>query len=221
MTKDKISNPLTIVGIFSGIAEVAGTIVMAFLSAELQSIFIWYVMGFPILLVILFFITWNFNPTVLYSPGDYQNEDNFYALLTKKYKNHMENSIDELEILVDKTRKDIINETVKVIENKNNISPQFLENIIVTKMNEIRNKLDETKQNTSDFARHTFDQDYSPIEARMLDILSDGKGYSVSKLAMVAGVTIATAARVMIGLYHRNLVIYEGKNLEKVYKICS
>lgn len=57
MTKDRITNPLTIVGIFSGIAEVAGTTVIAFLSQELQSIFIWYVMGFPILLVILFFVT--------------------------------------------------------------------------------------------------------------------------------------------------------------------
>ena len=52
----KISNPLTIIGIFAGIAEVAGTAVLPLMSESLQKIFIWYVMGFPILLVLLFFI---------------------------------------------------------------------------------------------------------------------------------------------------------------------
>lgn len=93
MGREKISNPLTIVGIFAGIAEVAGTTVISFLPNELQIIFIWFVMVFPVLLVLLFFITWNFNPTVLYFPSDYQNEDNFLTLLTKKYNNVMENDI--------------------------------------------------------------------------------------------------------------------------------
>lgn len=78
----KISNPLTIIGIFAGIAEVAGTAVLPLVSSELQHIFIWYVMGFPVLLVVIFFLTLNRNNKVLYAPSDFTNEDNFMQLLS-------------------------------------------------------------------------------------------------------------------------------------------
>lgn len=52
----RIKNPLTIIGLFAGIAEVAGTAVLPLVSLELQKFFVWYVMGFPVLLVVLFFI---------------------------------------------------------------------------------------------------------------------------------------------------------------------
>ena len=45
----KISNPLTIIGLFAGIAEVAGTVVLPFVSLELQKFFIWYVMGLSLI----------------------------------------------------------------------------------------------------------------------------------------------------------------------------
>lgn len=79
----KIKNPLTIIGLFAGIAEIAGTTVLPLVSDTVQSIFIWYVMGFPVLLVVLFFLTLNFNPKVLYSPSDFADEKNFMALLTQ------------------------------------------------------------------------------------------------------------------------------------------
>lgn len=77
----RIKNPLTIIGLFAGIAEVAGTVVLPFISRELQVIFIWYVMLFPIFLVILFFINLNKNPKVLYAPSDFDDEANFMKLL--------------------------------------------------------------------------------------------------------------------------------------------
>lgn len=76
----KISNPLTIIGLFAGIAEVAGTVVLPLVSPDLQRVFIWYVMMFPILLVVLFFITLNLNRNVLYAPSDFSNEENFMKL---------------------------------------------------------------------------------------------------------------------------------------------
>lgn len=79
----KIKNPLTIIGLFAGIAEIAGTTVLPLVSENVQNIFIWYVMGFPVLLVVLFFVTLNFNPKVLYSPSDFADEKNFMALLTQ------------------------------------------------------------------------------------------------------------------------------------------
>lgn len=77
----QIKNPLTIIGMFAGLAEVAGTVVLPFVEKELQGLFIWYIMGFPTLLVVLFFITLNKNPKVLYAPSDFEDESNFMKLL--------------------------------------------------------------------------------------------------------------------------------------------
>jgi hypothetical protein len=74
-----VKNPLTIIAIFAGIAEVSGTIVLPFLADSNQSIFIWFLMLFPSALVILFFWTLNCNHKVLYAPSDYANQDHFVA----------------------------------------------------------------------------------------------------------------------------------------------
>lgn len=72
-----IRNPLTIIAMFAAIAEISGTLVLPFISGENQATYIWFLMIFPLLLVILFFLTLNFNHKVLYAPSDYQNEENF------------------------------------------------------------------------------------------------------------------------------------------------
>jgi len=72
-----VKNPLTIIAVFAGIAEVSGTVVVSFLLENQQAVFVWFLIIFPILLVLLFFLTLNFNPKVLYAPSDYENEDNF------------------------------------------------------------------------------------------------------------------------------------------------
>ncbi|MCL2634110.1 MAG: hypothetical protein FWD34_06305 [Oscillospiraceae bacterium] len=76
----KISNPLTIIGLFAGIAQVAGTVVLPHVNEELQNIFIWYVILFPTILVISFFLTLNLNRRVLDAPCDFEDEQNFMAL---------------------------------------------------------------------------------------------------------------------------------------------
>lgn len=73
-----IQNPLTIIAIFAAIAEISGTIVLPFISVENQETYIWFLMVFPLLLVVLFFLTLNFNHKVLYAPSDFKNEDNFF-----------------------------------------------------------------------------------------------------------------------------------------------
>ncbi|MBU4234464.1 MAG: hypothetical protein L6277_09185 [Desulfobacterales bacterium] len=74
---DKIGNPLTIIGIFAGIIEVAGTCILPWLVGANQDKFVWFLIGFPILLVVLFFITLNCNPKVLYAPMDYREDSSF------------------------------------------------------------------------------------------------------------------------------------------------
>lgn len=72
-----IKNPLTVIAIFAGIAEISGTIVLPFISEQNQSTYIWFLMLFPIYLVGTFFRTLNRDHTVLYAPSDYKDENNF------------------------------------------------------------------------------------------------------------------------------------------------
>lgn len=76
----KVTNPLTMISIFAGFAEVAGTVILIQLQESYQGIFIWFVMGFPILLVLLFFATMNFNSLAMYAPSDYKDEANYLKL---------------------------------------------------------------------------------------------------------------------------------------------
>jgi hypothetical protein len=78
-----IKNPLTIIAIFAAIAEISGTVVLPFITSTNQAIYVWFLMIFPIMLIVLFFITLNFNHKVLYAPSDYQNEDNFLKSLPR------------------------------------------------------------------------------------------------------------------------------------------
>src|ERR1051326_8937361 len=76
-----IRNPLTIIAIFAAIAEISGTMVLPFVAEANQGTYIWFLMIFPILLVVLFFATLNFNHRVLYAPSDFKNEDNFFKAI--------------------------------------------------------------------------------------------------------------------------------------------
>jgi hypothetical protein len=72
-----IKNPLTIIAVFAGVAEISGVGVLPFIAQENQTVYVWFLMLFPSLLILLFFLTLNFNHTVLYAPSDYKNEDHF------------------------------------------------------------------------------------------------------------------------------------------------
>ncbi|WP_299781248.1 hypothetical protein [uncultured Formosa sp.] len=74
---NKINSPLTIIAIFAALAEVNATIAIGLINENLHYIFIWFVIGFPTLLVILFFITLNYNTKVMYSPSDFREDKNF------------------------------------------------------------------------------------------------------------------------------------------------
>lgn len=75
-----VKKPLTIIAIFAGIAEVSGTIITPFIDKELQGIFIYFLIGFPTILVVLFFVTLWFKSNVLYAPSDFSNEENYVIM---------------------------------------------------------------------------------------------------------------------------------------------
>lgn len=72
-----IKNPLTIIGIFAGVVEVSANLVLPFLNDSQQSTYLWFLMFFPAGLVIVFFLTLNFNHVALYAPSDYSNDKGF------------------------------------------------------------------------------------------------------------------------------------------------
>jgi nitrogen regulatory protein PII-like uncharacterized protein len=78
-----VKNPLTVIAIFAGTAEISGTAILPLLEVESQQIYIWFLMLFPLLLIVFFFLTLNWNHKVLYAPSDFSNEDNFVNILKK------------------------------------------------------------------------------------------------------------------------------------------
>jgi len=72
-----IKNPLTVIALFAGTAEVFGTVVLPFVDPKSQPEFISFLTTFPFFIAFLFFVTLWINHRVLYAPSDYRNEDNF------------------------------------------------------------------------------------------------------------------------------------------------
>lgn len=72
--QSKVSNPLTTVAIFSGLAEAFATLALINIPPEIQSVFVYFVMAFPVLIVLLFFSVLNWNHSVLYAPSDFTDE---------------------------------------------------------------------------------------------------------------------------------------------------
>ena len=72
-----VKNPLSVIAIFAGLAEVSATVALPQLPAPVQTVFVWFVMLFPVLLVVLFFLVLWVKPQVFYAPSDYRDESNF------------------------------------------------------------------------------------------------------------------------------------------------
>lgn len=83
----KISNPLTIIAVFAALAEINATVVLGLLDKSMQSIFIWFIMIFPIILVLCFFGTLIFKNKVMYSPSDFKDDKSFLDTLNNNYGN--------------------------------------------------------------------------------------------------------------------------------------
>ena len=81
----KVSNPLTLMAVFAGLSESISVGVLPLLQEGVQRVFVWFVMLFPSVLLLAFFVTLNFNHVVLYAPGDYQDESNFFKVSSSKY----------------------------------------------------------------------------------------------------------------------------------------
>jgi hypothetical protein len=77
-----VRNPLTVIAMFAALAEVSGTVVLPFLKPDTQQTYMWFLMGFPCLLVALFFVTLLRKHHVLYAPSDFRSDESFTKIFT-------------------------------------------------------------------------------------------------------------------------------------------
>jgi uncharacterized membrane protein len=75
-----VRNPLTVIAVFAGLAEISASIALPQLDREVQKIFVWFVMVFPLFLVgLFFFVLWK-KHFILYGPSDFSDDASFLSL---------------------------------------------------------------------------------------------------------------------------------------------
>ena len=79
----KVTNPLTVIAAFSTLTEVMGIYVFPKVPDTQLDKFVLFLIIFPIVLVVSFFLTLNFNHTVLYAPSDYRSDRGFQESRTR------------------------------------------------------------------------------------------------------------------------------------------
>lgn len=72
-------NPISVIVIFAGLSEASATGVLPYLDADTRHIYIWFLIAFPSALVLMFFLTLNFNHKALYGRPDFSNMQHFTA----------------------------------------------------------------------------------------------------------------------------------------------
>lgn len=87
--KKKIANPMTVIAIFAFISESSAAISLPFLEEGEREIYVWFLISFPFYLLLLFFITLNFNYRSLYAPSDFDKDESFLKVIanTPDFKN--------------------------------------------------------------------------------------------------------------------------------------
>lgn len=70
-------NPLAVIASLIGVVEAAFVYPVTKLSGPNQTVFVAFMVGFPVLLMMCFFLTVWFKPGHLYSPGEYETPTDF------------------------------------------------------------------------------------------------------------------------------------------------
>ncbi|OGS72654.1 MAG: hypothetical protein A3F91_06995 [Flavobacteria bacterium RIFCSPLOWO2_12_FULL_35_11] len=122
-------------------AEVNATIAIGLVDPSLHSIFIWFVMGFPTVLVILFFLTLNYNTKVMYSPSDFKDDKTFVQSLYGKINSEEKDMDGILEKIGDLEKR--INETIEKQLGELNIGNPKLEEEIKKIKDQLKDSTDE------------------------------------------------------------------------------
>lgn len=82
------SNPLSVIALFTAMVEASALASLPFLDDNSQTIYIWFLVGFPTFLAALFFATLNFNYKALYSPSDFETSADFLKGMESDAEGH-------------------------------------------------------------------------------------------------------------------------------------
>src|SRR5712692_6448993 len=189
-----VNNPLTIIAIFAALAEIAGTAALAAIDKSLQGTFVWFVMGFPVLLVVAFFATLNFNPKVLYAPSDFKNEENFLnaVIRTQSVSTSLDQVMQQLEV----AKKRILDQAEEHIATVSGHERKKLTEIVNNQLNGLETRLESVRREAEVVASAASGAAYphSGLQARILNFLATesaacstervAKGIGMSELAI-------------------------------------
>lgn len=214
-----VNNPLTIIAIFAALAEVAGTVALATVDKSLQGTFVWFVMGFPVLLVLAFFGTLNFNPKVLYAPSDFKNEENFLNTLigTRSVSTSLDEVMDELE----EAKEKILAEAVEQIAAVGGQQGKKLTEIVKNQLNGIESRLDLVRREAQVVASvaSVAALPQSSLQARILQLLNaEPQACSVLQIAEQIHMSESATDRALDRLRERGLVTADKSNAVILYR---
>ena len=221
MENKNITSPLTIVGLFSGIAEIAGTTVLAFLPLELQKIFIWFVIAFPTILLVSFFLTWNFNTKVLYPPDAYPNPDDFLKLMlheSDKVKAKVEKSFNDYG-LVSGTILDELREMLKTQANITSATGCGGEKLAEEKIDSIVKKFNQVRTNASEDIANLFAENTEIInQGAIMMALSNVTELSYGQLLRKTKLSKTELDSALSALVNENLILCSQKGTMRNYR---
>jgi Winged helix-turn-helix len=177
----KISNPLTIIAIFAGLAEINGTVVISLIPQPLQETFLWFIILFPTFLVIAFFFILFKKPHVLYAPSDFNDETNFLEVINWQGGNQLIDKLAKEENIQDLLDYGANFEIVKEGEN-HIINDLTHRGVIVDLEDQIVKIL--IRQLAASQGLLWFEKTYSSIFGSQIQILEEGlnsEDFNISK----------------------------------------
>lgn len=209
-----ITSPLGIIGVFAGLAEVASTTAIFGLSPELQATFLWFVMGFPVFLVIMFFITLNFNSRVLYAPSDFKDENNY---MNSVGRSEISKNILSLKSEIESARENIISEARDSLSRLGGEEAARLRDITDKHMSSILERAEVTEARVEEIvANPEFDRNpvISGVAERVLDILASGESLTGIEISKRVGMRPESISRMLNRLREQGLV--EAKRRDRM-----
>jgi hypothetical protein len=204
-----VQNPLTVIAIFAALAEVASTVALATVDKDLQHTFVWFVMAFPSALVLLFFLTLNFNPTVLYAPSDFANEENF--LKTLAGKEELSVSFRNVGYQLEVAQTQIVAEAEKKIGVAGEKEGKRLAEIVNQQMELIRKQVESARESAEDVTNEAILNSLLPrssLQASILDVLrASGEPVSADVIVSVIGMSRPAVDRALEKLAKRGTIV--------------
>lgn len=203
--RSKVQNPLTIIAIFAGLAELAGTGVLIGLPIEIQRIFVWFVMGFPVGLVLAFFLVLIFKHEVLYAPSDFVDENNFIELLKRK---KVQEDLAEASGILQEAKQLATEQTISK-------EPETYKELL-ERFDKVMEKLDDAKQtNNSDGVDNYLTNQrkrYEEAEAVLLKVLRNAgdEGLARKELAKKLKTNLMFLQMYADPLINKGLIILEN-----------